>query len=601
MGLFDHSASPKSKLQQQTEKEARKREKVELQEAKAKAKREADAKEAAAQAAKKARWRQWSSNGSLQGSSQGSSQSASPQDPTASVAQREIAPSSREQEEEQLQRATAASQEEQRQQNSNGCAGTSGDVVMLSDDDNDSGLQAALANSITEARGGGNGSCSGHGADADETSEPPISPQPPQEEESSGPPPSPPQPAEASTPRPGQPPKLPLADLGSGSETEEEEHGEWRSVEMARRNVGRRVEVYWDFQQQWYSAKITAVGEVSKQTGRVRAFVQYDDGQSQWERLWEMNYRFLADSAVGASGVSEGLVKVEEKQDGPRLSRRVAQQQLNSRTEIAQLTKVPDSLSRLVVVELHCGTGRLSRAFYINHYCKVKMVDKDVSNVEWDTEQQGVTVIKRDIDEMKDDEIVELLRGANILWVAPSCKRMSNQTAGEEQRGEYKGVGHGGEGATPQGKASDAHVLKVLQILTIARGMPGHDIKIVMENPANAGLEKLVGPGGMFEHKMKQLHLTKVVVNYCAKLASYPWKPTVLFTNSDSMIELYGNGQMQRPSSHLHAELSKNPVEAAAYPPLWAEEWAKLLVGDAKKVRAEQAWQKAPNDSRCSL
>ena len=44
MGLFDHSASPKSKLQQQTEKEARKREKVELQEAKAKAKREADAK-----------------------------------------------------------------------------------------------------------------------------------------------------------------------------------------------------------------------------------------------------------------------------------------------------------------------------------------------------------------------------------------------------------------------------------------------------------------------------------------------------------------------------------------------------------------------------
>ena len=515
------------------------------------------------------------------------------------MAQREIAPSSREQEEEQLQRATAASQEEQRQQHSSGCAGTSGDGVMLSDDDNDSGLQAAVANSITEARG----SCSGHGADgdADETSEPPISPQPPQEEESSGPPPSPPQPAEASTPRPGQPPKLPLADLGSGSETEEEEHGEWRSVEMARRNVGRRVEVYWDFQQQWYSAKITAVGEVSKQTGRVRAFVQYDDGQSQWERLWEMNYRFLADSAVGASGVSEGLVKVEEKQDGPRLSRRVAQQQLNSRTEIAQLTKVPDSLSRLVVVELHCGTGRLSRAFYINHHCKVKMMDKDVSNVEWDTEQQGVTVIKRDIDEMKDDEIVELLRGANILWVAPSCKRMSNQTAGEEQRGEYKGVGHGGEGATPQGKASDAHVLKVLQILTIARGMPGHDIKIVMENPANAGLEKLVGPGGMFEHKMKQLHLTKVVVNYWAKLASYPWKPTVLFTNSDSMIELYGNGQMQRPTSHLHAELSKNPVEAAAYPPLWAEEWAKLLVGDAKKVRAEQAWQKAPNDSRCSL
>ena len=90
------------------------------------------------------------------------------------------------------------------------------------------------------------------------------------------------------------------------------------------------------------------------------------------------------------------------------------------------------------------------------------------------------------------------------VFVFNQCKRMSNQTAGEEQRGEYKGGGHGGEGATPQGKASDAHVLKVLQILTMARGMPGHDIKIVMENPANAGLEKLVGPGGMFEHKIKR-------------------------------------------------------------------------------------------------
>ena len=148
---------------------------------------------------------------------------------------------------------------------------------------------------------------------------------------------------------------------------------------------------------------------------------------------------------------------------------------------------------------------------------------------------------------------------------------------------------------TPQGRASDKHVKRVLKILNTARAVAPW-IKIVMENPADAGMERLE----FVQQVAENLNLTAVHVNYCAKSDAYPWKKTVLYTNSKSIIELYNKGQMlcKHPPTFKHVECSKNPVEAASYKPLRGTEWADLLVQDAKKARADSAFQHAPPEKR---
>ena len=233
----------------------------------------------------------------------------------------------------------------------------------------------------------------------------------------------------------------------------DERLAKWNSVERARRHIGRRVNVYWDFEKQWFSGEISEVAKsVSEITGGVRAHVRYDDGESRWEKLWEMDYDLLGVSEAGPSGAvkTEVIVKQEEDEGGKRRSGRVAGKLTAARLDTATSTKALDAASRLVLVELHCGTARLSRAAHVNHGCIVKMLDiKNV--VEWDDQfKQGdwVTFEKMDIDKImevgEDRVLMDLLRGAHILWVAPPCTRMSNQTAGEEQRSEARPTGHGG-------------------------------------------------------------------------------------------------------------------------------------------------------------
>lgn len=361
---------------------------------------------------------------------------------------------------------------------------------------------------------------------------------------------------------------------------------EWSTKELALAHKGRRVSVFWEGEETWYDGWIDQVG------GTLRPFVKWNDGsQGKWYIMPRETYRWLEGAGSPSSDAGpSGVVKQEvEGEGGRRRSGRVTNMELAASIETAARTNPPDIASKLNTLELHCGTAGLSRALYVNHGCNVTMIDlKDL--IEWDEQfsqdRGGVTFMPKDIDQLCNEVefVAGLLRGTDILWVAPTCTRMSNQTAGEEQRFEPRPTGHAGEGLTPQGKASDEHVKNVLWFLRTAKAV-SPCIKIAMENPADAGMEQL----DFVKQVARQLGLTKVYVNYCAWSDQYSWKKTVIYTNSESMIAQFGDGQRlcKHPPTFKHVECSKNSVEAAAYPPRCAKEWAALLVKDAKKARAE--------------
>ena len=53
---------------------------------------------------------------------------------------------------------------------------------------------------------------------------------------------------------------------------------------------------------------------------------------------------------------------------------------------------------------------------------------------------------------------------------------------------------------------------------------------------------------------------------------------------------MYNKGRKlcKHPPTFKHVECSKNPVEAASYKPLWAAEWADLLVQDEEGSRGQR-------------
>ena len=294
----------------------------------------------------------------------------------------------------------------------------------------------------------------------------------------------------------------------------------------------------------------------------------------------------------------------DDEQSRHRKSRRITELADQVRHETGAAVRIPAKLLKamIVVVELHAGTSRFSKAARTRWGCRVRMVDiQDV--VEWSDDfertDKCIKFVQADINEMDELEILELLDGAHVLWAAPTCARFSNQTEAQEQHHGYKAPGHEGEGSTPRGKQSDAHVLKILKILKIAKDhCPG--IQIVIENP-DAGLP-LLHTGRQLA---PQLGLKMLVINYCALHDDYPYKRTVLLTNCKMMIDAYKNGKRkcsnscscswardrdihkERTDGYKHKVLPKDTVEAAAYPPKWAEEFAYFLIYDARKKIVE--------------
>ena len=171
---------------------------------------------------------------------------------------------------------------------------------------------------------------------------------------------------------------------------------------------------------------------------------------------------------------------------------------------------------------------------------------------------------------------------------------------GEEQRRAYRRPGHEGEGSTPQGREADAHLDTVIKIFRLAKRLNPF-VVLSLENP-DAGLTV---NATMRQAADVLLNLKECHMNYCMHDDGAPMKPTVLFTNSESLIREYADGAFlcKHGAGFSHKETVSNlgRREAAAYPQAVAAFWANHVFRDARKRAMERERQAAPPAKRVRL